>query len=40
MMTLITTVVLNLKNADLLNGKGMSDDLKKILYQQLVNQNY
>jgi predicted ester cyclase len=36
MMTLITTVVLNLKNADLLSGKGMSDDLKKVLYQQLV----
>lgn len=36
LMTLVTTAVLNLRNADLLDGKGISEDVTKILYDQIV----
>jgi hypothetical protein len=36
MMTLVTTAVLNLQNKDLLDGKGPSDDVVKVLYEQIV----
>jgi hypothetical protein len=36
LMTLITTVVLNLENKDLNDGKGITDEIAKILYEQTV----
>lgn len=36
LMTLITTSILNLHNKDLLDDKGISDEVTKILYEQLV----
>lgn len=36
LMTLITTAVLSLQNADLNNGQGISDAVTKILYEQTV----
>lgn len=36
LITLVTTAILNLQNKDLLNGKGISDEVVKIIYEQTV----
>lgn len=36
LMTLVTTAILNLENKDLLNGKGISDEVIKTIYEQTV----